>query len=43
MQQHRIEIGQKLKVCHVESNQTGRGNLIGVSMAEYEIEPLKVL
>jgi hypothetical protein len=27
---------------HVESNQT-RGNFIGVSMAEYEIEPLKVL
>jgi hypothetical protein len=28
--------------CHVESNQT-RGNFIGVSMAEYDIEPLKVL
>jgi hypothetical protein len=27
---------------HVESNQT-RGNFIGVNMAEYEIEPLKVL
>ena len=27
---------------HVESNQT-RGNFIGVNMAKYEIEPLKVL
>jgi hypothetical protein len=26
---------------HVESNQT-RGNFMGVNMAEYEIEPLKV-
>ena len=27
---------------HVESNQT-RGNFIGVNMAEYEIEPIKLL